>query len=244
MTDPWFWVGLFVLLAYSVEAMTGFGSIVIALSLGALLLPISELLPVLVPLNIVMSGYLAWRCRRDIQRRLLVFRILPLMLIGTLVGYGITPWLDTSILQILFGALILWFSGREIYRLWYGVVATPHPVEVSRALHLGAGVTHGLFASGGPLLVYSLTGIQLNKGQTRATLLSVWFALNSTLTLLYLVDGSLLETSGRIAALIPVVVAGALLGDFLHRRVDELQFRRMVFGLLFLIGLALLLRSV
>ena len=54
-------LGGFILLAYTLEAITGFGSIVIALSLGALLLPIEQLLPVLVPLNICMTGYLVSR---------------------------------------------------------------------------------------------------------------------------------------------------------------------------------------
>lgn len=54
-------LGAFTLLAYTLEASTGFGSIVIALSLGALLLPIDQLLPVLEPLNIGMTGYLVSR---------------------------------------------------------------------------------------------------------------------------------------------------------------------------------------
>ncbi|WVM90262.1 hypothetical protein UMZ34_08545 [Halopseudomonas pachastrellae] len=35
LLNPWLWLGLFILLAYTIEAITGFGSIVIALSLGA-----------------------------------------------------------------------------------------------------------------------------------------------------------------------------------------------------------------
>ena len=61
-------LGAFILLAYTLEAVTGFGSIVIALSLGALLLPIEQLLPVLVPLNIGMTGSLVWRHRAQIDR--------------------------------------------------------------------------------------------------------------------------------------------------------------------------------
>ncbi|MGH8433264.1 MAG: sulfite exporter TauE/SafE family protein, partial [Pseudomonas sp.] len=45
MIDPWLWLGAGIFLAYTLEAMTGFGSVVIALSLGALVLPIKELLP-------------------------------------------------------------------------------------------------------------------------------------------------------------------------------------------------------
>ena len=64
--DPWIWLGVFILLAYTVEAITGFGSLVIALSLGALILPIPAMLPVVVPLNVLMTGYLVWRNRRHI----------------------------------------------------------------------------------------------------------------------------------------------------------------------------------
>src|SRR5690606_36512480 len=154
MTDAWLWLSLFILLAYTIEAVTGFGSIVIALALGALLLPIPELLPVLVPLNICMSGYLGWRHRRHIQWGLLLKLILPLMLLGTLLGHGLRPWLGEALLRQGFGALVVWFATRELWRLWRGVQAQPHPSLLSRALTLGAGLTHGLFASGGPLLVY------------------------------------------------------------------------------------------
>ena len=75
---PWLLLGVFILFAYAVEAMTGFGSIVISLSLGALLLPIPDLLPVLVPLNIVMTGYLAFKYRRHIDRSTLLRVVLPL----------------------------------------------------------------------------------------------------------------------------------------------------------------------
>lgn len=65
-------LGAFTLQAYTLEASTGFGSIVIALSLGALLLPIDQLLPVLEPLNIGMTGYLVSRHWRLIDRGLLL----------------------------------------------------------------------------------------------------------------------------------------------------------------------------
>ncbi|HCS25933.1 MAG TPA: sulfite exporter TauE/SafE family protein, partial [Spongiibacteraceae bacterium] len=94
--DPWFWLAVFVFVAYTIETITGFGSIVIALSLGALLLPISLMLPVLVPLNICMTGYLAVRHRRNIHWPTLLKLILPMMAIGTLLGYGLRPWLGDA----------------------------------------------------------------------------------------------------------------------------------------------------
>ena len=48
----WILFGCIILLAYTLEAVTGFGSIVIALSLGVLFLPFDKILPILVALNI------------------------------------------------------------------------------------------------------------------------------------------------------------------------------------------------
>lgn len=243
MPDPWLWIGLFILLAYTVEAITGFGSLVIALSLGALVLPIPELMPVLVPLNVCMSGFLAIRHRQHIHWPTLLRLILPLMLVGTLLGYGLRPWLGANLLQLLFGVLVLWFAARELWRIALGLQVRSHPAWLSRGLTLGAGLTHGLFASGGPLLVYALAGTTLGKSQLRATMLSVWFTLNASLTLLFLMDGSLFAGLPRIAGFVPLLVVGVLLGEFLHHRLNEQRFRQFVYALLVLTGALLILKA-
>jgi uncharacterized membrane protein YfcA len=242
MIDPWLWLGLAILLAYTIEAITGFGSIVIALSLGAILLPIPEMLPVLVPLNVFMSGYLTWKHRQHIHWRLLATLILPLMVAGTLTGYILTPWLGAGILKVLFGVLVVWFAGKELWRLFGGHVAKPHGLVTSRIITFGAGITHGLFASGGPLLVYALAGIQLDKSRTRATLLTVWFTLNLTLSVLYLFDGSLIASADRLVWYLPLLVVGVLVGEFLHHRLNEERFRQAVYSVLLITGLLLILR--
>lgn len=238
--DPWLWLALFILIAYTVEAVTGFGSIVIALSLGALLLPIPALLPVLVPLNILMSGYLAFRHRDAIHWPTLLQLILPLMAAGTLLGYLLRPWLGASILQGLFGMLIIWFAARELWRMARQQAVTAHPGWLTRTLMLGAGMTHGLFASGGPLLVYALTGGTLDKARFRATLIAVWFSLNTMLTVIFLLDGSLWASLPRVAAYAPLLVIGVIVGEWLHRHVDEVRFRQLVFAMLLVTGVALL----
>src|SRR5690554_483941 len=75
--DPWLWIGLFVLLSYTVEAVTGFGSLVIALALGALLLPVAELVPVLVPLHVLVCGSLVLGHRRQRDSALPVRCVVP-----------------------------------------------------------------------------------------------------------------------------------------------------------------------
>lgn len=238
----WAWIalGVFILLAYTLEAITGFGSVVIALSLGALVLPIAQLLPVLVPLNIGMTGYLAWRYRHLIERTLLLGTVLPGMVIGTLAGYALLPWLDTVLARQVFGALVMWFAGRELWRL-HRTSATLRPRRWrTRLITLAAGVSHGLFASGGPLLVYALSGTQLDKTRLRATLISVWFILNSLLTLAFLVDGRLLPAMPRVVAYAPLLLVGIWLGEHLHPRIGERHFRLGIYLLLLVTGALLL----
>ena len=235
----WWLIAAFVFFAYTMETVTGFGSIVIAISLGALVLPIETLMPVLVPLNICMTGYLVIRHRRNIHGPTLVRLILPLMVVGTLAGYGLRPWLGERFTQVLLGVLVIWFAGRELWRSAYGVHPARHGRGWTRGWMLLAGVTHGLFASGGPLLVYALTGVELDKARFRATLVTVWLTLNSLLTLVFALDGSLVPALPRVAILLPVVVAGVMVGEFLHGRVDELRFRRTVLGVLVFAGTAL-----
>ena len=243
MIDPWLWIGLFVLVAYTIEAITGFGSLVIALSLGALLLPVPELLPVLVPLNVLMSGFLTWRNRRHIDRALLLKVILPLMLGGTLLGYLLQNGLADNLLKLLLGLLIVWFACRESWRLWRGTSVQPHPRWLNRVLTLGAGISHGLFASGGPLLVYAMAGTTLDKQRLRASMLCVWFTLNSSLTLLLWSQGRLAQGQ-QLLWFIPLLVIGVLVGEYLHHRVNEQRFRQMVYGLLAVTGVLLAAQSV
>ena len=239
MIDPWLLLGAFVLVAYTIDTITGFGSIVIAVSLGALFLPIPELLPVLVPLNIVQSGYLTWRYRNHIHMPTLFGLILPLMAAGTVIGYVLRPSLDGALLKILFGLLIVWFSARELWRMLRGGEVVQRAPAATRGLMLAAGVTHGLFASGGPLLVYALAGTTLDKARLRATLIAVWFSLNGLLTAIFLFDGSLVPSLPRIATYLPVVLVGIVAGEWLHHRIDEQRFRQLVFAMLAITGVLL-----
>lgn len=120
--------------------------------------------------------------------------------------------------------------------MWRGATASAHGGLWARVWMFLAGITHGLFASGGPLLVYALSGLSLDKQRFRATLILVWLALNSLLTLVFLLDGSLLPAAPRIAMLVPVVIVAMVVGEVLHHRVNEQRFRQAVFVVLAVTG--------
>ena len=127
------------------------------------------------------------------------------MVIGTAVGYFGKSHLDAALLKQLFGGLILWFSSRELWFLKTKKISKIKPAWVTKVITFFAGITHGLFASGGPLLVYALAGTTLDKTSFRATLVFVWFMLNLMLTITFLIDGSLLPVISKTLYFIPVI---------------------------------------
>jgi uncharacterized membrane protein YfcA len=244
LDDPRFWLlAAIVLGAFGVEAATGFGATVIAVSLGVHLFPLDALLPVLVPLGLVLSASIAWRERAHTDRRLLARRILPLMGLGLAFGIAAFERASAGALQRAFGAFVVAVAALE---LWRGRAAAPAarplPPLASSAALLGAGVIHGMFSTGGPLLVWALGRTPIAKRAFRATLSTVWLLLGSALSGAYALRGHLDAASlGATAALLPALGAALLLGDRLHHRLDEARFRRAVYALLLATGLTSLL---
>ncbi|WP_293749112.1 sulfite exporter TauE/SafE family protein [uncultured Paraglaciecola sp.] len=232
-------LALCVLGAFAIQAMTGFGSIVLALTFGALVFDIKTLVPLLVVLNIMMTIPMAWMNRRHIETQLLLKRILPLMLLGLLAGVLFSPLINELWAKLIFAVLIIWVSLRSLF----SSNSAPQSTAGRNLTISTAGIVHGLFASGGPLLVYALARSQINKQAFRATLLTLWATLNLALTCWFLWQGKLVGQSLNILILAPCVFVGAWLGNILHHKINEQLFLKVVFSLLLIVGLILLVNS-
>lgn len=235
MSEPRFWLfaGI-VAIAFAAEATTGFGATVIALALGIHLFPLGELLPVFVPLGLVVSTWLVLRGRAHVQRRLLLRRILPWMGLGLCVGLFVFERASHERLRQLFGAFVVTLAGVELWRLLResSVTRELSPPTATAAL-LGAGVMHGMFSTGGPLLVWALGRSLPDKRAFRATLSCVWLVLGSALTTAYALDDRLDgRTLRATAALVPVLGVALTAGEWAHHRLDERLFRMLVYALL------------
>ncbi len=231
---------LIVLMAYVTQAMTGFGSIIIAVTLGSHLYPIEFLLPTLVPADLLVNIYIVGKYRHDVNRELLFRRILPFMGVGLLVGIGIFQFVHGTTLKRVFGLLVALLCSRELY----GLLRSPGTIKALTRLQYGtavfaAGITQGLFASGGPLVVYAVSRLHLHKGGFRSTLSALWLLTNGILTLSYLATGLLtLHNLKFWAWLAPTVAIGTVMGERLHDRVNEHHFRVVVFAILLVAGIS------
>ncbi len=237
--------GSVVLGAYAVQTVTGFGSMLVCVTLGALFMPLPEVLSLAVPISLLQTGYIAVRHRASIDWKLLLRAILPLMGVGaglSLLAFGDlrSPWMRPAL-----GVLVLTLALRELWsRLCAtGVALSPLSPAVERGAIFGAGVVHGLFATGGPLLVYALGRKGLDKHTFRSTVTAVWLVLNVLLCAAYFYDGRFDgSTPLKLVWLAPALGLGVVIGEVLHRRVDEQRFQLAVFALLALAALGLLFR--
>lgn len=239
-------LAVIIFFSFTVEAASGFGSIVLAVTLGSLLFPIKTMVPLLAALNLFLGCYILTRYFRRVDWRLLTRRILPFMVMGTAVGAVLSTHLANQGLKIVFGALVVLFSLTQLYRIALlrlrpeKTTAQERPEWLTSLLMGLAGVTHGLYASGGPLLVYSLAGLNREKQVFRATLSAVWFVLNCILIIYFANVGQFtVQTARTILYFIPVIAVAIFLGEWLHHRINETHFKTFVYFLLVVAGSAL-----
>lgn len=239
-------MSLAVLVAAIVEATAGFGATIVTVTLAAQLMSVHEILAIFLPVNLAMSLYLLIRYRALVAWDLLGRRVLPWMGAGLIVGILSASAAGQPLLKALFAALVVLLAAWELARPGGNHAAEPRPISPTRAAGalLAAGVVHGVFATGGPLVVYVLGKTVAQKGQFRATLAALWTVLNSTLILSYVRQGYLDTSTLQVSALmlVPLLVGGAL-GERLHHRLPLRQFRIGVFALLLAGGLSLLIRT-
>ena len=235
------WLAIIVLISYTTQAMSGFGSTILALTLGVHLYPIDVLLPVLVPLDMLVNLYLVTRHYRHISRPHLFRSILPAMGVGVLTGIIAFQYIEGDLLKTLFGLLVILLSTRELYRL---LRKRHDPIALSnltaKACIISAGIVHGIYASGGPLLIYAVSRLNLSKSVFRSTLAAVWLIFSVILNASYLIAEKFTAHSIRfILILLPMILIGIQLGEWLHHRIDENRFKIFVFTVLFFAGLSI-----
>lgn len=106
-----------------------------------------------------------------------------------------------------------------------------------------AGIVHGIFVSGGPLLISYLTRRLDDKTRFRATISTVWIILNSIILAGDIRAG--LWTGSNLKALgiaLPFFLGGMFTGGKLYRVMSQRIFLILTYVLLFISGVSLLVK--
>ena len=236
---------LVVFITHALEAITGFGCTVLAF-------PFMIAITGDIGYSKIVLSILAWalalyfvvtKFRHIHWRQFLI--IFVMAAVGVPIGLWIFDQGEADILRKAFGLFIVLTAGVQLYRLVKpkkreGAGEKFNPVSYAY-LFLG-GIVHGAFATGGPLIVlYSAKKIT-DKGQFRTTMCLLWALLNTLLIVQYLRKGALTDDIGvSLLWLLPALVVGIVAGEYIHNKVNELLFRKLVFAMLFAVGLVMII---
>jgi uncharacterized membrane protein YfcA len=233
-------LGIVALLAFTTEGAIGFGGTVLAASIGAQIVDLEVLLPAFVPLNMLMSSWLLGRGLKVIAWRLLLVEVAPAVGVGAAIGLFLFHVPAKTLLALVFGGFVIGLSVLQLVR--------PAERALARPLQLGllglGGVAHGLFGTGGPMIVYVVRRSLADKLAFRSTLAVLWLALNVALLVNFATSHLYTRATGEVSAVIALaLVPGLIAGGWLHHKLDAKKFERVVWLVLLLAGLALAVRS-
>lgn len=169
--------------------------------------------------------------------------ILPMMIGGAIIGIIVGTYVLTSfksdILKKLFGVFIIAYALRMLFwnrsngkepKNYFGIIAG-----------FFGGVLGGLFSTGGPPVVIYLSKKTCDRRTFRATIVFYFLVVNSWQFAVYCYTGLItMDVLKFILYLLPAFVMGNLIGSFLHVRINDILFNRIVAVVLLVTGTSIL----
>jgi uncharacterized protein len=229
----------FLLTAYFVRGIVGFGSGLIALPLLALILPLPLVVPAVALTDYLASASQGVGSRRDILWPAIV-PLVPFMLLGVAAALYLFRQVDPGLLTKALGVFVICYAGYTLLGLHPGRVARPHWAAPLGGLGAVVGT---LFGTGGPFYVAYLQFWGPTKGQFRATAATAFLIEGSTRLTGYLAAGFFVrEVLWLFALALPLTAVGLYAGHHVHTSIGEGAFKRLIGILLVGSGLALLLK--
>jgi uncharacterized membrane protein YfcA len=246
---------LFYLIAVPVVLVVGIGKGgfggdvgVIAVPAMSFAVPLPQAAAILLPILCVMDVFAVAAYRSHYSRSNLR-RLLPAALVGIGAGALAFGALDERWLRVVVGLLAVTFAVRWIV----GVARLRGRAPAARPAGLWSGAFWGAAAgfsstlahAGGPPASVYLLPQRLHPTLFVGTTVILFTAINYTKLLPYAWLGQLRpENLATSLVLLPLAPIGVMLGRWLHDRVDEVLFYRIVYGLLLIAGLKLVSEGV
>lgn len=221
-----------------VQALTGFAGVMLSIPPSMLLFGPDMAIAVINALCWGVSVVLAWRNRRYLNLKG-VLTIVGFMLAGMAIGVKLYSLVSPQIIGPVYGGIIV---AAALKNLLVKPSEKPMGHWLSAVILIGAGIIHGMFASGGALLVVYLAATYHNKYTFRANVAAVWSCLNLVLMFKDFEKGMFNAQAFHLMliAIIPLLLA-VYIGNKIHSRINQRMFNYSTYGLLLLSGAMILL---
>ncbi|MCC8419790.1 sulfite exporter TauE/SafE family protein [Photorhabdus thracensis] len=243
LTWPDLFICIFaVFFAYLVFGMAGFGSALIASPILALYIPVVKIVPLLALIDLTAAVINVARDGRRAEFSELRL-IIPLMIIGSLIGAAILLMARPDVLVLVLGLFVVFYS---LYSLFSGKTYRQFPAKAAIPFGLGGGVFSALFGSGGFLYAIYLTGRILDKEAFRITQTTLIGFSTLTRVIIFVVLGIYQDSSFLllILAFIPAMLLGIYLGRQMTLKISRETFLKFINIIVLVSGLMLIYRYI
>ena len=230
-------VFIVVFFANIMEAITGFAGTMLAMPPTMQLIGIQDAKVILNILAIIVASTIAIKNHHDIDRKEFV-KISSIILVGMAVGLYLSKIVPVDSLSIIYGILIIIvaFKGLFIKKTFK---TSPFILVVVLVV---AGIIHGVFLSGGALLVIYAVNVLKDKGKIRATLAPVWIILNLIILAqdVAVANFTTYNLTLTLMCIVPLIMA-LFIGFKLHDKMNQNVFVKVTYVLLIISGITLLI---
>ena len=221
-----------------VQGITGFAGTVLAMPPSACLIGLDNAKVILNVMALISGLLIAIMNYKNIRWKELI-KIIIFMIIGMVVGIKICELVNSdNVLLTVYGIVIFIIALKNLI---LKNEVTVHPSILLIVLLL-SGIIHGMFVSGGALLVVYAVQVFKDKDEFRATIAPVWVVLNTYMAFSQYKSG--LFTSSNInlilLSIIPLFIA-TWVGGKLSEKLDKNIFLNLTYILLILSGMSLIL---
>lgn len=223
-----------------VSGLAGFAFSAVAGAILLHVLPPLEAIPLMMACSITVQATNLWALRKSIR-----WKQSSVLVVGGLLGVPIAVWLlqaaDARIFRESFGLAIACYA---VYTLFRPVLSRRLQMNVGRnaLIGFGGGFVGGLTAMPGaiPTIWCDIHGVP--KTEQRGLVQPFIAAMQIFALVLMLLQNDLSsKVLVEFLASIPALLAGAALGIFAFRCVNEASFRRIILTMLLFSGLLLVL---
>lgn len=237
---------LVVFLTNVIQGITGFAGTMLAMPFSVMLIGFDTAKPILNALGLLSGIYIVLLNRKSVNKKEFL-KIICVMSVGIIGGIALRSLLknEAKLLYIILGVIIILTAVSGIYKSFIkkGSSNAKQGRAVSFLLLASAGVTHGMFVCGGPLLVSYMTGRVEDKNEFRATLSACWIVLNS---IVFLDDfrSGLWHTDmlPLFAVSVVLLFAAMFVGSQLCKRMSRSLFMKATYILLMISGALLFIK--
>jgi uncharacterized membrane protein YfcA len=229
-----------VALAAIVQLAAGFGFGLTAVPLLSIAIGAHDAVVVALFLAAFTNAFQAWSGRRDTDRPVAA-RLLAGAIVGLPVGLLVYQLVDDRVLRVVIGcsvlvAVVVIALGLDLRHAGPGLDAAGG--ALAGALTMSSGVN-------GPPLVFVLQARHFAQHRFRATVTTVFVVLDIVGVVVFAATGDLdADVLTVVAASVPGLALGAVVGIAVRRHLDPRRFRALVLVLLMVAGVSTLVSAI